>query len=76
MHFLLVSVGGNDFLFTIDEPLKLTSIYLSSPSGNWITTAQRQPHRQVVLFFEKNGLRRGEFILSDNNATVSYINYL
>jgi hypothetical protein len=41
-----------------------------SPSGNWIVAAQRQPHRRVILLFERNGLLRGDFALHDPNAMV------
>ncbi|KAK3728978.1 hypothetical protein QZH41_008724, partial [Actinostola sp. cb2023] len=33
------------------------------PSGNLIASTQRKPHRHDVVFFEKNGLRHGEFTL-------------
>lgn len=33
------------------------------PSGNLIATTQRLPHRHDVVFFERNGLRHGEFTL-------------
>eukprot|EP00041_Stephanoeca_diplocostata_P031828 m.1002163 g.1002163 ORF g.1002163 m.1002163 type:complete len:1524 (+) comp24034_c0_seq14:173-4744(+) len=33
------------------------------PSGNLIASSQRLPHRHDVVFFERNGLRHGEFTL-------------
>ncbi|KAI8490926.1 hypothetical protein Bbelb_313450, partial [Branchiostoma belcheri] len=33
------------------------------PSGSLIASTQRKPHRHKVVFFEKNGLRHGEFVL-------------
>ncbi|KAI9298608.1 IkappaB kinase complex, IKAP component [Neoconidiobolus thromboides FSU 785] len=33
------------------------------PSGSLIASTQRLPHRYQVVFFEKNGLRHGEFTL-------------
>ncbi|EGD79896.1 hypothetical protein PTSG_10180 [Salpingoeca rosetta] len=33
------------------------------PSGNLIASTQRLPHRHDVVFFERNGLRHGEFTL-------------
>ncbi len=35
------------------------------PSGNLIASSQRLPHRHDVVFFERNGLRHGEFTLPD-----------
>ncbi|KND02563.1 Elongator subunit IKI3 [Spizellomyces punctatus DAOM BR117] len=40
------------------------------PSGNLIAASQRLPHRHDIIFFEKNGLRHGEFALRDDTATV------
>ncbi|KAJ1339139.1 hypothetical protein BSLG_006277 [Batrachochytrium salamandrivorans] len=40
------------------------------PSGNLIASTQRLPHRHDVVFFEKNGLRHGEFALRDANDIV------
>ncbi|XP_068740348.1 elongator complex protein 1-like [Montipora capricornis] len=33
------------------------------PSGSLIASSQRKPHRHEIIFFERNGLRHGEFIL-------------
>ena len=33
------------------------------PSGNLIASTQRRPNKHDVIFFEKNGLRHGEFTL-------------
>ena len=34
------------------------------PSGNLIVSSQQLPHRHDIVFFERNGLRHGEFTLS------------
>ena len=36
------------------------------PSGSLIASSQRKPHRHEIIFFERNGLRHGEFILPFN----------
>ena len=33
------------------------------PSGNLIASTERRPNKHEVIFFEKNGLRHGEFTL-------------
>ena len=33
------------------------------PTGNLIASTQLKPHRQDVVFFERNGLQHGEFTL-------------
>eukprot|EP00842_Homolaphlyctis_polyrhiza_P004259 jgi/Hompol1/4834/HPOL_003925-RA len=40
------------------------------PSGNLIASTQRLPHRHDVVFFERNGLRHGEFTLRDSKDVV------
>ncbi|KAF9363866.1 hypothetical protein BGX34_003149 [Mortierella sp. NVP85] len=40
------------------------------PSGNLIASSQRLPHRHDIVFFEKNGLRHGEFTLREPNDTI------
>ncbi|KAG0045887.1 hypothetical protein BGZ83_008909 [Gryganskiella cystojenkinii] len=40
------------------------------PSGNLIASSQRLPHRHDVVFFERNGLRHGEFTLREGNDAV------
>ncbi|KAI8991763.1 IKI3 family-domain-containing protein [Mycotypha africana] len=35
------------------------------PSGNLIVASQRLPHRHDIVFFERNGLRHGEFALRE-----------
>ncbi|ORZ11311.1 IKI3 family-domain-containing protein [Lobosporangium transversale] len=40
------------------------------PSGNLIASSQRLPHRHDIVFFEKNGLRHGEFTLREPNETI------
>ncbi|RUP46126.1 hypothetical protein BC936DRAFT_147332 [Jimgerdemannia flammicorona] len=36
------------------------------PSGNLIAASQRLAHRHDIIFFEKNGLRHGEFVLREH----------
>ncbi|KAG0241352.1 IKI3 family-domain-containing protein [Mortierella sp. GBAus27b] len=40
------------------------------PSGNLIASSQRLPHRHDIVFFEKNGLRHGEFTLREPDDTI------
>ncbi|KAG0331419.1 hypothetical protein BG004_001669 [Podila humilis] len=40
------------------------------PSGNLIASSQRLPHRHDIVFFEKNGLRHGEFTLREPSDTI------
>ncbi|KAJ8329790.1 putative elongator complex protein 1 [Batrachochytrium dendrobatidis] len=40
------------------------------PSGNLIAASQRLPHRHDIVFFEKNGLRHGEFTLRNAQDIV------
>lgn len=37
------------------------------PSGNLIASSQRLPHRHDIVFFERNGLRHGEFTLRESD---------
>eukprot|EP00730_Choanoeca_flexa_P017217 TRINITY_DN8259_c0_g1_i1.p1 TRINITY_DN8259_c0_g1~~TRINITY_DN8259_c0_g1_i1.p1 ORF type:complete len:1336 (+),score=384.79 TRINITY_DN8259_c0_g1_i1:376-4008(+) len=54
-----------------DGTLSATSEHVSGlesslawrPSGNILASTQRLPHRHDVVFFERNGLRHGEFTL-------------
>ena len=50
--------------------LLFISLYLSRPSGSLIASSQRKPHRHEIIFFERNGLRHGEFILPFNKMEV------
>ncbi|KAI8379248.1 IKI3 family-domain-containing protein [Radiomyces spectabilis] len=36
------------------------------PSGNLIVSSQRLPHKHDIVFFERNGLRHGEFTLRES----------
>ncbi|RKO84341.1 IKI3 family-domain-containing protein, partial [Blyttiomyces helicus] len=40
------------------------------PSGNLIASSQQLPHRHDVVFFERNGLRHGEFTIREEGARV------
>lgn len=58
-------------IFSRDAVLQYTSEPTSGleeamcwrPSGNLIASSQRLPNKHVIAFFEKNGLRHGEFLL-------------
>eukprot|EP01135_Chromosphaera_perkinsii_P003469 Nk52_evm7s244 gene=Nk52_evmTU7s244 len=51
-------------LQSTSEVLEGIEQYLSwRPSGNLIATSQRLPHKHNIVFFEKNGLKHGEFSL-------------
>ena len=50
---------------TSEEVSKLEHPLCWRPSGNLITSTQRLPQRHEVVFFEKNGLRHGEFVLRE-----------
>ncbi|XP_073242058.1 elongator complex protein 1-like [Porites lutea] len=43
------------------------------PSGSVIASSQRKPHRHEIIFFERNGLRHGEFILPFNKMEVQVV---
>ncbi|XP_071964263.1 elongator complex protein 1-like [Antedon mediterranea] len=43
------------------------------PSGSLIASSQRLPHRHDIVFFEKNGLRHGEFTLPFGKQEVKVI---
>ncbi|GBB99437.1 hypothetical protein RclHR1_03520017 [Rhizophagus clarus] len=48
------------------EPVdKLEHVLSWRPSGNLITSSQRLPDKHEIIFFEKNGLRHGEFSLRE-----------
>lgn len=47
------------------EPVdKLEHTLSWRPSGNLIVSSQQLPHRHDIVFFERNGLRHGEFTLN------------
>ncbi|XP_077988781.1 elongator complex protein 1-like isoform X3 [Glandiceps talaboti] len=43
------------------------------PSGSLIVSSQRLPHRHDVIFFEKNGLKHGEFTLPFDKLQVKVV---
>ena len=54
----------NGTLHSTSEPTEgLEQVLNWRPSGNLIGISQRKPHRHDVIFFERNGLRHGEFTL-------------
>ncbi|KAI9478143.1 MAG: IKI3 family-domain-containing protein [Benjaminiella poitrasii] len=53
------------------EPVdKLEHALSWRPSGNLIVSSQRLPHRHDIVFFERNGLRHGEFTLRGGKQKV------
>ena len=44
--------------------------FVFRPSGSLIASSQRKPHRHEIVFFERNGLRHGEFILPFDKMEV------
>ncbi|KAG0223795.1 hypothetical protein BGW42_005533 [Actinomortierella wolfii] len=53
------------------EPVDMLEHSLSwRPSGNLIASSQRLPHRHDIVFFERNGLRHGEFSLREDKETI------
>ncbi|KAF9584994.1 hypothetical protein BGW38_004344 [Lunasporangiospora selenospora] len=58
-------------LQTTSESVDMLEHCLSwRPSGNLIASSQRLPHRHDIVFFEKNGLRHGEFTLREETDAV------
>ncbi|KAI5778207.1 IKI3 family-domain-containing protein [Geopyxis carbonaria] len=56
-------------LDSVSEPVNGLEASLSwRPSGNLIAGIQRVPQRLDVVFFERNGLRHGEFTIQDTNS--------
>ncbi|RKP33743.1 IKI3 family-domain-containing protein, partial [Dimargaris cristalligena] len=51
-------------LLNTSEPINcLESPLAWKPSGNLIATSEQLPHRKNIIFWERNGLRHGEFAL-------------
>lgn len=50
---------------TSEDVPKLEHTLCWRPSGNLITGTQRHPQKHEVVFFEKNGLRHGEFTIRE-----------
>ena len=38
-------------------------VFFRRPSGSLIVSSQRRPNKHNIIFFERNGLRHGEFTL-------------
>lgn len=47
--------------------LQLCKFFLR-PSGNLISSSRRLPDKHEIIFFEKNGLRHGEFSLRETQT--------
>lgn len=54
-----------DFFFY--NYLQLCKFFLR-PSGNLISSSRRLPDKHEIIFFEKNGLRHGEFSLRETQT--------
>ncbi|ANB12424.1 Elongator subunit IKI3 [Sugiyamaella lignohabitans] len=67
-----VRVYGRDgSLNSVSEPVDWLEGEISwRPSGNLIAGVQNKPSGQDLVFFERNGLRRGEFSLRRENLTA------
>ncbi|KAK9712591.1 putative elongator complex protein 1 [Basidiobolus ranarum] len=53
------------------EPVdKLEHVCSWKPSGSLITGSQLLPHKHDIVFFERNGLRHGEFSLREKDAKI------
>lgn len=59
-------------MFVLEVKLNLVEIYIHRlfrclntfrPSGNLIASSQQTPDEHRVIFYERNGLRHGEFVL-------------
>jgi elongator complex protein 1 len=55
------------FSFFLQLCLQFCKFFLR-PSGNLITSSQRLPDKHEIIFFEKNGLRHGEFSLRETQT--------
>jgi len=72
-------------IFSRDAVLQYTSEHAAGleealcwrPSGNLIASSQRLPNKYVVAFFEKNGLRHGEFLLpfAQNECKIHHLSW-
>ncbi|KAI9598831.1 IKI3 family-domain-containing protein [Syncephalis fuscata] len=70
-HRLVRVFNREGLLQNTSEPTDALSSCLNwRPSGNWITTSQRQPHRQVVLLFEHNEAIVSKICLWNADSTV------
>jgi elongator complex protein 1 len=63
-------------LLHVSEPVNQLEHCLSwKLSGNLITSTQMLPHKHDVVFFEKNGLRHGEFSLKEKDSIVKSLSW-
>ncbi|XP_072037766.1 putative elongator complex protein 1 [Amphiura filiformis] len=56
--------------FTSEDVNGLEQALCWKPSGSVIASSQRLPHQHDIVFFEKNGLRHGEFTLPFDKMQV------
>lgn len=57
--------------FTSEKQAGIECSFAWRPLGNLIATTQQFPNKYVVAFFEKNGLKHGEFVLPFMKSDVS-----
>lgn len=57
--------------FTSEKQAGIECSFAWRPMGNLIATTQQFPNKYVVAFFEKNGLKHGEFVLPFMKSDVS-----
>ncbi|PIK35018.1 putative elongator complex protein 1 [Apostichopus japonicus] len=62
--------------FTSEEVNGLEQALDWKPSGSLIVSSQRLPNRHDIVFFERNGLRHGEFTLPFDKSEVKVIEVL
>jgi elongator complex protein 1 len=63
-------------LQSTSEPVPFLEGVLSwRPSGNLIASTQKLSHKHDVVFFERNGLRHGEFSLPDKDCQVHQLEW-
>lgn len=56
--------------FTSEKQQGLEANLSWRPSGNLIATTQKQGDKCLISFFEKNGLKHGEFVIPIDSATI------
>ncbi|PSN58313.1 hypothetical protein C0J52_00188 [Blattella germanica] len=63
--------------YTSESVVGLEGALCWRPSGNLIATSQRLPNKHVIAFFEKNGLRHGEFLLpfAQNDCKINKLSW-
>ena len=70
-------INPNVFNWSIFDLNVCVSFTIYRPSGGLIATSLRKPNKHEIAFFEKNGLRHGEFTLpfGVKDVVVNIVNY-